>query len=220
MTDIARRTIVIAVAAISIPVAFGWSAVIGDLLAGLVQRSIKSGEAGTNLNAMFFPMFLQLAFCALVVALALSIVVLFWDIRMGSKAKNAVLVLLLLVLLPISAVNFSYGDHLMKPSVQVVLDLMLLALGLTTSIELGKVEVNGTLLQVLKGLAIFLLFMEAVVIPGAYAILFLLYAQGVSISGVGDKLVAIMGGIISAVVTIAGFLRNRTKKELSQVTLG
>jgi hypothetical protein len=209
MNKILRRSIVLVCAAITCVGSLIWSWLIGDGIAVLLRSSVRHGEPGTNVTPSTFSVFYQLSFVGVCLATAASTVMFFWESRPTKRSKIAICFLALLILVPVSAVNFHYGDFLMKAWVQAILDLVSVAIGLTAVLLIWDVAVTSVFLRVVKAIVVLLVLLESVVLPGSYAILWLLWWQGVPIKGATDQLVTGSAAIISAVIAIVNFTRKR-----------
>jgi hypothetical protein len=208
MRAVLRRTILVVCGFACFIAALIWSAVAASRLATLLML-VQPASPGHNVTPSTFSTFYQLSFLGLCLMLSASLVLLLWNGRPSTVKKIAVYFGLLLVLIPISAVNFHYGDYLMRASVQALLDLLLVALGITTVIWLRNYLVGEGLLRTFKYIVMFVLILEAVALPGLYSVLWLLRWQGIPVRGMEDKIVSGTATVVSATLAILGYLKDK-----------
>jgi hypothetical protein len=108
-----------------------------------------------------------------------SVVVLFWNRRTSYRARTGAYFAILIILMPLSAINYASGDRLMAVEVQVIVDLLMVFLVTSAIVFLVGATVDQNDLTVLKYLLIGGLAIETVVMPGVYAVSFFLREAGV-----------------------------------------
>jgi len=222
MNKLLRRAVVGLCAVFVCVMSIFWSVLAGSRLAEWLRGSVHEGAPGKNVTPSTFSAFYQLSFLGICLATASSVVVFFWDARPAKRARIAICFIVLIVLVPLSAVNFHYGDYLMTGWAQAVLDFVLVCVGLTAVFVVWEFEVQGVFVRVVKAMVVFLLLLESVVLPGMYAILWLLWWQGVPVNGATDHIVSGTAATVSAVIAVINFAHKRKSStaEKSVVIIG
>jgi hypothetical protein len=150
-------------------------------------------------------------------AAALSAVFCLWDRRPSKKAITISYFLFLVVLMSMSTANFAYGDMLLNRKAQALIDLTLVVLGSIVLLIFSQIRPASITGAVLRGLIVFLIALEGVVLPGLFGLLWLLNWQQVISAGASRDL---NPGWISAVAAIlsAGiaFLNYRNSQKTLQ----
>jgi hypothetical protein len=182
-----------------------------------VNALIPPGKPGQNLNTNDRETYQHLAILGLGMAAALSAVFCLWDRRPSKKAITISYFLFLVVLMSMSTANFAYGDMLLNRKAQALIDLTLVVLGSIVLLIFSQIRPASITGAVLRGLIVFLIALEGVVLPGLFGLLWLLNWQQVISAGASRDL---NPGWISAVAAIlsAGiaFLNYRNSQKTLQ----
>jgi asparagine N-glycosylation enzyme membrane subunit Stt3 len=181
-----------------------WLAVLDPL--GL-HEYIKNGppsEAGPDpIYHRFADRYIHASYVGVALVGALALTLLFWERRPRSWVSPLLFTLSLFVALTLSLVNYISGDFFVPRSQQAVIDLILVFMGLVCISMLLRFKVSSVSGRVLKALTIGVLCLEAVAIPGVYALLWTLNAQ--RLIALGDTQNA-NPGWISALTSVGSLL--------------
>lgn len=86
--------------------------------------------------------------------------------------------LLLSVILPMSTINFAYGEVMLHRSAQAIVDLLLVFLSSLVLSSMKKIKPRSDFTRILKGFSVLLLLTEGILLPGVYGTLWFLNWQG------------------------------------------
>ena len=182
----------------------------------LIEWLGPQGPPGTNTNpTVDVHWFWQLGFLGTSVAVGLALVLLTWHRRPGQLARDIAFIAVLLVVLGLSVVNFMYHDSLMRVEAQAILDLVLVLFVIVAILRLLRLRPKSLFGVVALFLGVFLLALEAVILPALYGLSFLLLRQGAPELQVGY--VSVATGLASLVLTWLTYRRGAPQEKDKKV---
>ncbi len=209
-----RRVPVIA-AGLGATVMAAYLAVIGGsaLLDNLRTGQTEADVGGDGLYRRFADIYTYLSWAAVSLAAGISVVLMLWDRRPTERKRWLMYWVLLLTLLPISLANYWSGDFWVPRWQQLFLDVIIVVLGVGTASLLVRFRTNDVVVRAAWGVALFLLVMESVAVPGIYALLWLLNWNGAitraHTEGFNPGWVSATASVCSLVVTAVTYRRTR-----------
>jgi hypothetical protein len=182
----------------------------------LLDIIVPPGIPGQNLSPRFdTETCWRFSFVWLSIAAAASFAFVLWDRRPTQRSTLFTYLASLLVLLPMSAVNFASGDSLMNRKGQMLLDVLLVICGSVSVMQLSRLRPQSIAGAVVQSLILFVLTLEAILVPGIYGLLFALNWQHLISLAATPELspswVTAFGSVVSAVFAAMSYLRERSR---------
>jgi hypothetical protein len=126
-------------------------------------------------NQIFYVCFM----CALLLATGFTAALLVLQSRGGFRTRIIIYFVLLAILLPVSLYNYTQNDIVLKPKIQLGLDLMLIFISATLAMSLSRVAVSADDGRVLKAMTYGLLMFGGVLVPTLFVLIWVLVALNV-----------------------------------------
>ena len=183
------------------------------------KTKVLASEIGKRAEyAKFGDIYDNFLYIGIALGAGLSLSFLFWNKQERQNKLIWIYVILLFILVPFSMANYISGDWFFDRWKQALVDLFICVLGLFVGIKLFKVQTMSTETTVLKALAIFFIFSQAILIPGIYCILwFLNFQNAISLAKTEDfnpSWISSLSGIGGLIISILNY-RLSVKKEKS-----
>lgn len=193
-----------------------WSWHSSDVVAQAIGFKIglaSEFQEGDAVYKKFSDIYIAMAFVGVSLAAGLSFTLLAWERRSKNVVMEAIYWILLAIALPMTVINYWSADLFVSRSQQALLNVALCVLGIVCVAHILRVSTHSAGASVLKGLVIFFLAFQAVLVPAIYTILwwlnlqkaiFLADAQSFApgwisaVSGIGALVVSILQYRISA----------------------
>lgn len=136
------------------------------------KDKVLPSEIGARAEyAKFGDLYNHLLFIGIALGAGLSLSLLFWDKKERQNKAYWIYLLFLLILVPLSIINYISGDWFFDRWKQAFVDILICILGLFVLMRLLKVQTKSTESSILKAIAIFFVSSQAILIPGIYFIL-------------------------------------------------
>lgn len=183
-----------------------WAFSGSDIIAEIV--GFKTGVAsifpdGDAVYRKYGDVYTALSVVGLALVAGLSFVVVFWERRPPQYRIQFIYWSLLLVILPMSILNFWSIDAYVSRSQQAVLNLVQCLLSSLCLVSLFSIKTTSTEARVLRAFAVFFLAAQGVFVPAIFAILWWLNWEGaISLASTRD----ISPGWITIVATFSSLI--------------
>lgn len=214
MKLVIRRLILIGITLILITAVIIISLFGGAILKRLIEFIVPPGKPGQNIIPYFdIEFFWQLSFISFIVAFIFSMFYLFWSPGIYKKKLFIPFLIFLITLMSFSIINFLTFDQLMHRWAQAIIDLIIIFLGLTVLQYLLKLSPRTYVGITFHTIIVFIIVLEALIIPGIYAIIFIFNLQGLinhsSTIGFGMGWISIISYIITTGIAVINVIKNK-----------
>ena len=176
-----QKTLAAAGGVIVVLVFFNWAFVGSSMLVQLVDYKYDVPSAfaqGDAVYKKFGDIYTAFSVVGLSLVAGLSFAVIFWERRPPQHRIQIIYWSLLVVIVPLSFLNFWSSDTFVSRKQQAVLDLAQSFLSCICLLGLVALQLKSTEARVLRAFAVFLLAAQGVFIPGLFAIVWFLNWEG------------------------------------------
>jgi hypothetical protein len=225
MKSIARRFTAAGVALVTIYILAWWGLIGSGILTRYVFFHLtpnlplsKVGGPHMTVSATVFSIFCGAILLVSGIAMFLLVVI----PRPGFRIRGIIYVLFLAVILPATAYNYDQGDAVVRPPVQVGLNLLLIFLAATVAYWLNGASTTAIDIRVLKHLGVFLLLTVGVIVPGLFTTLWALWSLHVlnhdALQSVTIQSLTSFASVASAIIAWLNYKREVRKEQRQEPT--
>jgi hypothetical protein len=178
------------------------------------------GEANGSWQASREASYFFLLIGALLLGIGISAALVVLLPRTGFRLRGGIYILFLGIVLPLSWYNYDQGDNVLRASIQLALNLLLIFLSATTALWLSSAPAAAPDIKVLKGLALVSVLTAGVFVPALFTFVWcLLKARLLDPKQLEDiSLANITGlsGVASAVIAGLNYWRGQRQSKSDQ----
>lgn len=167
----------------------------------------------------FGDLYNHLVYFGLALACGIIIVLLLWNKQESRKKRNWIYVILLIVLIPFSVINYWSEDIFFDRWQQAIIDLIICFFGVMILLNTLRFNPKSDELRVFKWVAVFFLASQAIFIPGIYALIWFFNFQGLiakaDTEGFNPNWITYLSSTGGLIVSILNYrLQKKSKKSV------
>ena len=151
----------------------------------------------------------------LIFAISLTVTYIIWDFKDSIRRRLFIYVPFMLLIINFSIYNYTHGDYLVQPDIQIIFNFILIFLTLVCVIKFWTLRAKSIDGQILKYIILFLLLIFGLFTPLTFSFYWLIEWLGLSKVNFNMSIITAITGIATTIITVLKYRDDKKKDKIS-----